>query len=457
MTADIDLVKAITTILDGSLEYVKRLLSGLENVNTILVPQDGYTALHLAANSGDPEKVRAVLQRNPNLEIHSRNKKFTPLHTAVINDHTAAASVLLDAGADIEATTNDELHAIHLAAMRGHANVTKVLLQRGANVHAIDVGGATALHAAAYYGFTEVARTLLDAGADPNRKDRHGFTPLTLARQKGHSALLSLLENPAQAANIHNAVEWGGKKDTLAAQIPTFKELSDAVENGQIDFIKNVVGSGQKLAGIVSPTGHTLLHVAAMYDRADLVPILIEAGVPKSQKDSLALETPLHTAVKNNRLGVARSLLASGADINARNINQWTPLHDAAYNGNIPMIELLLKYRADINATEMTDNTPTAVAVLNEQMAAARFLRGLGGYTRIWHEVWNEYAPKDYYPLLAKAVQGLKTNTPEMRRTVYDRARQILADHLRAAKVPEAEAEKSSMEIAIDRIETEHS
>lgn len=44
--------------------------------------------------------------------------------------------------------------------------------------------------------------------------------------------------------------------------------------------------------------------------------------------------TPLHEACNHGWLGVAKRLLQSGAEVNARGLDDDTPLHDAAINGH---------------------------------------------------------------------------------------------------------------------------
>ncbi len=65
----------------------------------------------------------------------------------------------------------------------------------------------------------------------------------------------------------------------------------------------------------------------------------------------------------------------------------------------------------------------------------------------------------DYYPLLAKAVEGLPNSTPEARRSIYERARKALFGQLRSLEppVPEAviEREARSLEEAVARLEVE--
>lgn len=65
----------------------------------------------------------------------------------------------------------------------------------------------------------------------------------------------------------------------------------------------------------------------------------------------------------------------------------------------------------------------------------------------------------DYLPLLSRAVSGLEPNSGEVRRAVYDRARQALVKQLRAMNPPLAESEitreRLALEEAIRRIETQ--
>ncbi len=66
----------------------------------------------------------------------------------------------------------------------------------------------------------------------------------------------------------------------------------------------------------------------------------------------------------------------------------------------------------------------------------------------------------DYYPLLAKAVSGLNSQTPEARRAIYERARNALLGQLRAMQPPAPEKaidqEAKALDAAIARLEREY-
>src|SRR5271163_4018545 len=65
----------------------------------------------------------------------------------------------------------------------------------------------------------------------------------------------------------------------------------------------------------------------------------------------------------------------------------------------------------------------------------------------------------DYYPLIARAVDGLGASTGEARRALYERARAALVGQLRSIEPPLSEAditrERLALEDAIRKVEAE--
>ena len=65
----------------------------------------------------------------------------------------------------------------------------------------------------------------------------------------------------------------------------------------------------------------------------------------------------------------------------------------------------------------------------------------------------------DYYPLIARAVEGLADTSPETRRAVYERARTALVAQLRSIDPPlsdrDIENERASLDDAIIRVEAD--
>ena len=65
----------------------------------------------------------------------------------------------------------------------------------------------------------------------------------------------------------------------------------------------------------------------------------------------------------------------------------------------------------------------------------------------------------EYYPLISRAVAGLRSGTPDARKAIYDRARQALVTQLRAMDPPIPEdaiaRETAALDDAIARAEAE--
>ena len=71
-----------------------------------------------------------------------------------------------------------------------------------------------------------------------------------------------------------------------------------------------------------------------------------------------AFADPIHDAAKNGNLAGVQAQLDAGADVNAKDKNEWTPLHNAATQGHKEIVELLLAKGADVNAKHKYGLTP---------------------------------------------------------------------------------------------------
>jgi uncharacterized protein len=164
---------------------------------------EGYTAIHMGIMQGDPATVRQPLSQNHDVNARTAANGFTPLYLCVSGTDSPQrgeiVGMLHATGAELELESLDKgLPPLQLASMRDKPHCAAALIRCRANVHATEGSGATALHGATFFGNLPVARVLLEAGANPQLADGHGNTPVALARMKGHSELLRLLEAAPQ-------------------------------------------------------------------------------------------------------------------------------------------------------------------------------------------------------------------------------------------------------------------
>ncbi|MEW6280569.1 MAG: ankyrin repeat domain-containing protein, partial [Candidatus Eremiobacterota bacterium] len=158
--------------------------------------QDGQTPLSQAANAGDVELTRLLLQSGADPNFPDEDGAV-PLFFATRHEVTRT---LLEAGARIE------FHpywgsALHLAAADPDTTRLRLLLSAPGAQNALiwfDDMGWSPLHWAASQGRVEAIRLLLAAGTPADLRCPGGRTALALAWREGHGdAIAALLEGGA--------------------------------------------------------------------------------------------------------------------------------------------------------------------------------------------------------------------------------------------------------------------
>lgn len=150
-------------------------LTDLQSVQLVFVgfvPADG--ALLEACRCQQLSSVREVerLLQRPHDPNDRGAGRLAPIHYAAGSGNFEVVQLLLEAGADKNATKPNGETALHAAAEKGHHEVARVLLEAGANKDAADMRTAsTALHLAARYGHYQVVQRLLEAQANTDAAD----------------------------------------------------------------------------------------------------------------------------------------------------------------------------------------------------------------------------------------------------------------------------------------------
>ena len=136
-----------------STQAIETLLAA--GADLALTSDDGTTPLMVAAGLG-----RCTF--NPNINRGARSP-----------DAETAVTMLLDAGADINAVNEGDFTALHGAAFRGLNEVIKLLVDRGANIDARDYRGRTAFRIAEgskqsfqFQAYSETAAFIKSLGAN---------------------------------------------------------------------------------------------------------------------------------------------------------------------------------------------------------------------------------------------------------------------------------------------------
>ena len=379
---------------EGNQEVVKEILSDDKRIRERMAMK----ALPFAAGSGHEDMVELLLKEVPCAVLRGSNEApravveaaqrghqgivervleaeldvdlevdgYNPLQAACMHGRKAVVEYLLTAGADVNKATKPSMQRTPLffASWRGNWEVVELLLGAGAEVNKTDENGESPLLAASMRGNWEVVELLLDAGAEVDKmRDIDGITPLVAASIEGHREMVKLLlDRGAEVDKANNA-----------GQTPLFRAGSD----DHTEVVQLLLDSGADLDRAVNLyPGATRLHWASKVGLLGMVRSLLDAGADVNSQDDKG-ETPLHWAARNGNdcSAVAELLLASGAEVDKESNILTFPLSNAAATGNTKVCSVLLRAGADINKEiDEAGNTAICSAVFNGNVGVALLL-----------------------------------------------------------------------------------
>jgi hypothetical protein len=191
-----------------------------------------YAGLHAAAHKGQAGEIERLVASGA--RVNDRDSRGrTPLHVATFAGQRDAIRALLKAGADHGLLENDRYDAVTVAAVANDEETLRLLLSSGASARLVTSRyDGTALIAAAHLGHAGVVRqliaaaapldhvnnlhwtavieaivlgdggrrhqatleALIRAGANLQLGDRQGNAPLALARARGYTEMVRMLE-----------------------------------------------------------------------------------------------------------------------------------------------------------------------------------------------------------------------------------------------------------------------
>jgi uncharacterized protein len=147
--------------------------------------------LMAAVTRGDVDEVRRLIAAGVEIDerfpiVNGFNDAHTPLLVAARDGHTEIARLLLEAGADVNATEPTfGAVPLHKAVYNGHVDLTRMI----AAWPGVDLNfqgatnGYTPLHDSLWHGYEECARAVIDAGASLELVGHDGKTPYDIAAE----------------------------------------------------------------------------------------------------------------------------------------------------------------------------------------------------------------------------------------------------------------------------------
>ncbi len=255
---------------------LKRIIIALLAISFFALPLLAQDILK-AAQQGDVDTVKKLLNENPDLIKTKDEHGITPLHAASYGGYKEIIELLLSKGTDVNINDNNGRTPLFFAAGNGSIDICTLLIEKGAKINVANKYDRTPLLYAIWRNHKDLAEFLITKGAEINFKDTDGFTPLHYVSMEG-----------------------------------------------QKDFADMLISKGADIL-VIDNSGHTPLHMAAYYGQSAIVELLVTKGVDINIKDK-ADDTPLHGAAWNGNKETVELLITKGAEVNAKNNSGKTPL-----------------------------------------------------------------------------------------------------------------------------------
>ena len=325
---------------------------------------DGATALHWAAYRDAMDLADLLIRAGANVNT-ANDLGVTPLTLACVNASAGMVDKLLTAGADPNTALPTGETALMTCARTGNQTAVKALLARRANVNARDrTRGQTALMWAAAARQTGVVEVLLELGADVNSRSE-------VTTGLVYTGMRYITSPPPVSSGTVVEINQGG-----------FTPLLFVAQQGDVATAKVLMAAGAN-ANDTAPVGTSALVLAVHSDNESVATYLLDQGADPNA--SGAGYTALHAAVLRGNLQLVKTLLARGANPDARlekgtpvkKYSQdyalsaaWvgaTPLWLAARFGEASIARELAAAGADPQAALKDGTTPVLAAVVPSQ------------------------------------------------------------------------------------------
>ncbi|TWU41014.1 ankyrin repeat domain-containing protein [Novipirellula artificiosorum] len=314
---------------------------------------DGMTAIHWSVFHQNVTTTRQLIEAGANVNATTRYD-ITPLSIACSAGNAKLVGTLLEASADANATQTGGVTPLMLASKCDNPVSIKLLRSHGAELEATERRGQTAIMWAAAHGNFAAVDALLTEGADPAATSKGGFTALMFAARDGHPKIVDRLIEAGVDVNAALPATKSGERAPRAGT----SALILAVESGHFELAMQLIGYG------ADPNDQ----------RSGFTPLHVLTWVRKPNRgDNPDGDPPPRGSGNITDLQFVRALVDAGADVNRKlesgkggravlNPRGATPMLWAAKTADLPLMHVLFELGADPILGNVEGCTPLMAA-----------------------------------------------------------------------------------------------
>jgi uncharacterized protein len=208
------------------------------------------------------------------------------------------------------------------------------------------------------------------------------FVAITARDQAAVDRILAADPGAASAVDANGVsalltAAYHGNAAAVSALRATGIELNvfEAAAVGDLGRVRALVDGDPALARAFAPDGFHPLGLAAFFHHPAVVAFLIAAGADVSAPSRNQMKvTALHSAIAGQDRESSLALIAAGADVNAKQQDDFTALHEAAQNGDREIVDALLAAGADPSLPLASGDRPADIARKHGHPEIARAL-----------------------------------------------------------------------------------
>jgi ankyrin repeat protein len=244
---------------------------------------------------------------------------------AVDKSDSMAITLLLNRGANVNATTIDGVTPAMYASENGNLNILKLLVLRGADINKKPYNGATCLIVSAKKNNYEIAEFLVSKKADLNTRDAEGVTAVHYAATFNFYDVMDML------------IFYGADKEIPDSRGNT--PLISAAYNNAIESADLLLQNGAQIDA-VDNDGFTALMVAIQRENKDMAYLLIDKGANIHAVNKGGYSALIFAVVAKDP-ELTETLINMGANVNQKTTSGFSVLEIARKEKEDEIVDML--------------------------------------------------------------------------------------------------------------------